>query len=446
MGKFDGLVDVDESGTADEFNKEGFNDDGFNKDGFNEDGFNEEGYNNDGFNEDGFNEAGFNNDGFDDDGLNEDGFNKEGFDADGLDSDGFDSEGLDADGNKKEATGGDEEDDVEKEETDDDGNNVKTLTNGEIKTYDDKGELISHVDADGKDIEVDDSDAFDLKDDFKEDGDIDTPKDFDWNGFGKEMGVEGEEGTDVKDKATFKKAYDDKIEAAKKLVKVDVGTYNESARGVIEHMHNGGTIEDFIDPLKDIRRLQSMEPEDKIREVLKLQGKDAAFIDNYIEEFDDEAAMKKKSDTINDNLSVMAKNKVKEITAGQKTKHDARVASEAAVTETERANITAALDDIETFAGLKISDKNKEIIRKHIKNGRFEKIINNPKALIAAYLHTQLGEKIEGIISKTEKDSRRKGFNDGDEKNKGKLHNSSNTRKNKGSRSTGSKKGFSSIS
>ena len=96
----------------------------------------------------------------------------------------------------------------------------------------------------------------------------DPPKpEYDFVGFGKDMGIDITENN----KETLKNAVIRKINKPKTKVEPDLTKYNEQQKLVISWLEDGGTLDEFFNPLKAIDDFNAMPDDEKIIDYLQTE-------------------------------------------------------------------------------------------------------------------------------------------------------------------------------
>ena len=254
---------------------------------------------------------------------------------------------------------------------------------------------------------------------------------FDFSSFAKEFEIEGSE--EVKDKESFKKAFEKRLEDARQ--EVDLSKFSDQAKKLINHLNDGKTnLETFFEnPLiTSMNRMLSLTPEERFREVryneiLKDNKNDE---DKTIELLEEELESMSKGEikTAGEEIAEQAKKIRQEelskiIDAGDKRQADLQE-EQKILKQKEKENVLNFIDKQDSFFGLTLTKDAKATIQRDIDNGKFDEIVGkSPEATkFFAYMVGKYGNKIIQRYENVAKEANREGHNQAQDKSFNALH------------------------
>lgn len=294
----------------------------------------------------------------------------------------------------------------------------KENTTEETKTIGDKKET------DIKDTTEDiPTDEFKVPEDNKQDNTdnkVEPEKESNWIDAGRELGldIKTDDFEEVKKAVQHKEttAYEKgKAEAAK----IELEKYTPEAQKLIEFLNSDPnvSIEDFVNPLRELDTVLALDDEGIIRKDLELKGWDADKIDDRIELLDKNGAL---DNTAYELRKIVEGNKevVKSrLVENKKFEAEQRQNDFVALAKKENEQIKSTIEKTELFMGKKLNKEVKDFLTNKWESGEYRKMMQtNPEVAVKSMLHHYLGEQAAKEIAK---DSFQKGRDNIQEK----LHN-----------------------
>lgn len=190
----------------------------------------------------------------------------------------------------------------------------------------------------------------------------------------------------------FKKGLDNHY---KNKYDVNLGKYDSETQQFIEFLENGGTVQDFLDPLKPVEQLKSLSDVDLVVRDLELQDWPQDKIDQEIarmtEADKDEIGLT--AFKLRKQLGVIEQN-IKTQIIESKTKAEKRQDSyKQNATAEQLSAIKNSLNTVSEFMDTPLSGKHKDFIAKNWVDGKYANILNDPKAMSKFLLFHEFGEQ-----------------------------------------------------
>jgi hypothetical protein len=214
-----------------------------------------------------------------------------------------------------------------------------------------------------------------------------------WLKVAEEIGIEVEEDSIEALKVGFEKELQEAYEEGIALGEEKLAKLPEEAREILEYVANGGTIETFIEPFKQIDSLLAMENIDLVEFDLQntpgwTEEMVATELNKMVEndEIDHNAS---KLRAILNNQKEITK---KELLTEQAEKAALKERTESQKRETEINDIKNVLGETKEFLDVPIKDKHREYLLNEFKKGNFEKVTNNPKEQVEFMLWKAFGK------------------------------------------------------
>lgn len=333
------------------------------------------------------------------------------------------SEGEEEEGQEKE-----EDDDQEEDQQEDDDDSGKDKSESEQ----DKGKG-KEKEKEGKeeDSEEEEAEFFDSL--IEDDSEKEKTGEIDFSSFSEDLELEFSEEENAKDKNTFVQKVKQKIQEAQQ--EFNLNEYPEHTRNLIQYIakSDGDAMKIFENP--SITKSQSiigMDAEDKVAVVienqLRSQGVRAEDIDARVEEELNKLStreIKDAADKINENARNNIKAEIQKIAGDQEKIVEKSRQQQQQVVQQQRENFKKAVDQSDSFLGLKLTDKAKATIKRDLDAGIVEKTsdIKDPYIALNAYIIKKFGKDIEKHIQSKLAESSREGYNKASDKHKQRLHN-----------------------
>lgn len=191
----------------------------------------------------------------------------------------------------------------------------------------------------------------------------------------------------------FKKGLDNHY---KNKYEVNLGKYDSETQQFIEFLENGGTVKDFLDPLKPVNDVKSLSDVDLVVRDLELRDWPQDKIDAEITRMTENEKVDEIALTafkLREQLNVIEEN-IKSRVIESKTNAEKRK-------DTYKQNATAeqlsaiknSLNTVSEFMDTPLSGKHKDFIAKNWADGKYANIINDPKAMSKFLLFHEFGEQ-----------------------------------------------------
>lgn len=241
-----------------------------------------------------------------------------------------------------------------------------------------------------------------------------------WIKAGKEIGVDltaddfEEFKTKIQEKETA--SYEKGKAEAKKI---ELEKYTPEAQKLIEFLNSDPnvSVEDFVNPLKELDAVLSLDDEGIVRKDLELKGWDEDQIDNRI-------ALLEKSESLDSTAYELRKlvegnKEIVKNTLVEEKKEQVKQRQSEFLEEAKKENeqIKSAIEKTDSFMGKKLNKDVKDFLTKKWETGEYRKMMQiNAEVAVKSMLHHYLGEQATKEIAK---DSFQKGRDNIQEK----LHN-----------------------
>lgn len=309
-----------------------------------------------------------------------------------------------------------------KDETAEEVKSIGDETKTEITAEADKTEKTDETKtvSDTKDDDDEPSSEFEVPKDTTVPSDTNTEEETSWVKVGKEIGVdlkaddfeELKTAIQHKETAAFEKG---KAEAAK----IELEKFSPEAQKVIEFLNTdpNATIEDFVNPLRELDAVLALDDEGIVRKDLELKGWEADKIDDRI-------ALLEKSEALDSTAyelrKIVESNKEQvKTTLTQNKKSEAEARQNAFIAEGKKENeqIKSTIEKTEVFMGKKLNKEVKDFLTKKWETGEYRKLMqSNPDVAVKSMLHYYLGEQAAKELTK-------ESFQKGRDNIQEKLHN-----------------------
>ena len=249
----------------------------------------------------------------------------------------------------------------------------------------------------------------------------DPPKpEYDFVGFGKDLGIDITENN----KETLKNAVIKKIDEAKTKVEPDLTKYNEQQKLVISWLEDGGTLDEFFNPLKAIDDFNAMPDDEKIIDYLQTEENmtepeakkklgeilDAGTFDEYINK-------------VNTLVGTLRKDRIDSVMAGIKKAQDTRLAQISQAKEKEKTELCKVIDSISEFMGMPVDQKFKDAMKEKVSSGKLVIENNNARTQVLGHYFSLYGDKILAKMAKDAKTAGDAAYNRGVQTARGGLSN-----------------------
>jgi hypothetical protein len=251
--------------------------------------------------------------------------------------------------------------------------------------------------------------TFEIPEDEVNDGKVEVPEIKDVSVFAKALNLpEPEKFKTIED---FKNHYETTINDLKKQAEdnkqtVDRETFlnqfDEKARDVVEFLDNGGDIEEFVNPTREVDSYLALNDEELLRLDLKFRGHDDSVIEQKIAKWIENDIIDDKASDVRDALNEQKEVLVSEFSAEQKALRDARVQQKQAIEAKKIVDIENALKKVDTFMGGTITDKHREFVANQYKSGKTRGILDNPTEIAEFLLYKTFSKQALKEVIKTE--------------------------------------------
>lgn len=269
----------------------------------------------------------------------------------------------------------------------------------------------------------DDSNEFKVPEDKDVDSKVDdktAEEESSWLNVAKEIGIELKEDNfeEFKTKLAEKEttAYErGKSEASK----IEINKFTPEAQKLIEFLNSDPnvSVEDFVNPLRELDSVLSLDDEGIIRKDLELKGWESEAIDKRIDLLEKQDALDSTAYELRkvvENNKEIVKNRLVE---GKKADLEQKKSEYINQVKQENEQIKSSIDKTETFLEKKLPKDVKDFLYKKWETGEYRKLIqSNPDVAVKSMLHYYLGEQ---AAKELKKDAFQKGRDNIQEK----LHN-----------------------
>lgn len=296
----------------------------------------------------------------------------------------------------------------------------------EINIFDKEEETTDDKEEDKEDEEDKEPDLFDtskLETELEKESSIKTSsKSIDWKKVADAIDLPEDLKINLKEETIdgFKEAVKASIENARQKVAFDMEQFNDDQKEVINYFLNDGSKADLLNPLKEIDDVLLQPSEDKVMEYLiGVDGLNKEAAQEKINDMIENDTLDAKVTSINNELYSLRETRYKEIIGSVTDKQKQR--TENIIKENKA--MSAHIDDMSEFMGMKLPDNVKSYIKKEIETGKLAKANNNAESQIVARLFALYGNQILKQIQEGAKNASRESYNKGLEKEKKKIHN-----------------------
>lgn len=312
---------------------------------------------------------------------------------------------------------GDNADDVIQTISAEEMENLKSIEEVDISLDEGKKEEEEIVDDENKEVvddkketndDVNEDDLFKIEEEKENKSDTEEEEEIEssWKDIAKEFELEIEEDNFDKFKEKLaekqKQEIEKAVEEAKKEFKtVDVKKYNPEAQRLIEFLENGGTLEEFKNPLKVFDELLTMDKEDLIREDLRIKGYSEAQIEEKIIKMDEDGIIDTEYNKLKNIVSLNKEKAEQNLLDSQKNNKLATEKAKQEQFQKETKVISEHISKLDKFMGKQIPEDTKKLLQQRWEEGHYRKrFAENPVDAVNAILFMEFGEKFKKLIEK----------------------------------------------
>lgn len=242
-----------------------------------------------------------------------------------------------------------------------------------------------------------------------------------WMALAKVRGVEiTEDSFEAYNKALDEKFVADttlKVEEAKKEAReLELSKLPVEAVVIIEGVKEGFSIEEILEPKREIQKLKALSDADLIAKDCELKGWPQNIIDKHIADLTEadklDVTAQPLRDILNANEETIAKRQLEQITQLKQS----RAATELKVRKDEAVEIKNTLTSMKTFLDLPIHDSVVNRVMQKWENNEYQEAFKDPKVVAEFLMYKEFGEK--GVKSLKQREYER-----GRDEKASKLHN-----------------------
>lgn len=241
-----------------------------------------------------------------------------------------------------------------------------------------------------------------------------------WLHVGKEIGIELKEDNFDEFKTKLQEKETAAYERGKaEVAQIEIGKFTPEAQKLIEFLNSDPilSVDDFVNPLKELDTVLALDDEGIIRKDLELKGWEPEAIDKRIDLLEKQEALDNTAYELRkmvENNKEIVKNRLVE---GKKAELEERKSQYFAEVKKENEQIKTAIDKTDTFLDGKVNKEVKDFLYKKWETGEYRKLMQtNPDVAVKSMLHHYLGEQ---AAKELKKDAFQKGRDNIQEK----LHN-----------------------
>lgn len=233
--------------------------------------------------------------------------------------------------------------------------------------------------------------------------------------MGKQLGLETKEDTYEALKSAFDaklKSVEDAVVAKQKeeAFRIEQRKHSPQAQELLELLNNGGSVDDYINPVKPFQELKALGDEELVRKNLTLQGMSEEDIDAEIAHLVSRDRVKTTADTLRNGLDAHIQKTQKGIIEKQKQLYTKAVAK-------ENSEIKEALSKTNDLHGILIpADVKNNLVSEQKINEYRERFRKDPATMARAIYLLELGDQAVEI-------TKTRAYEEGMTKNVQKLHN-----------------------
>ena len=247
-----------------------------------------------------------------------------------------------------------------------------------------------------------------------------------WMSMAKDLEIEG---VDTDDFDLFKSKYQEKLknietETEKKIresIKIDVDKYGEKAKQFITALEAGQDIDSLVNPGKAFDDLITLDDIALVTKEYEAKKWEKDMIKQQLEVLKEEGKLELAAYEVRKRLSVAKEDYVSDYYKNLKAENDAKKTSKADEIKAENDIIFAAIDKMDTFEGLKITEKTKQTLKSRWAKGIYkEKFAKEADTVVKLITEMELRPLVDPTIKKKMVDQGKK------EKSReiqGRLHN-----------------------
>lgn len=197
------------------------------------------------------------------------------------------------------------------------------------------------------------------------------------------------------DEDTFVRNVNDKIAEASTKIELDKTKYAPEVAELFDYVETGGDPKELINPLSGIIDFMALTSEQKIRFVLKNNGKNDIEIQQKIDELTEQNKIDEMGTAYMKNALELRNKAISDTVAKHKDRVAAYNENEKQRNERITTDILKVLPNMDSFMGEKLSEQTKAYLKSQAVTGNILKtFLNNPEALLRGFMYDKFGDKV----------------------------------------------------
>lgn len=258
----------------------------------------------------------------------------------------------------------------------------------------------------------------------------DEPKQIDFLGISKKIGIEFDQG-ESPNEDLFLDKINKLIENSKQEFKLD--GYSAPAKNLINHLNKTGDISSYFldEKVVNYQQFLALDADDKYWQVrsaeLSREGKSEEDIEATVQEELSSLStrqIKDLNDRYDAHIKGLLENRVSEISKVGEAEYEKQMEVAREKIEKEKTSLKNFISSQSDVLGIKLTEKDKQALSKMVDNGDMDLVLDkNPeKAKFYAYMHLKFPDKINGNIQRQTAESIKKAKNQATDKFMDTLH------------------------